>query len=68
MSEYETAALLARLDERTQMIQDEQEKMKEDLKKISEQANKWKGAFIVILALGGMVGSLITVLFGKWVG
>lgn len=32
------------------------EEVRDDVKAIREQANKWKGAFTVLLGLGGILG------------
>jgi len=49
---------LARLEERITQLQDEVRHVHEEVSELKAQANRWKGAFWVILALGGVVGTL----------
>jgi len=49
---------LARLEERITQLQDEVRHVHEEVSDLKAQANRWKGAFWVILALGGVVGTL----------
>ena len=43
---------LARLEERITQLQDEVRHVHEEVSELKAQANRWKGAFWVILALG----------------
>jgi len=49
---------LARLEERITQLQDEVRHVHEEVSELKAQANRWKGAFWVIIALGGVVGTL----------
>ena len=49
---------LARLEERITQLQDEVRHVHEEVSELKAQANRWRGAFWVILALGGVVGTL----------
>lgn len=66
MSDHETAVALTRLEERLAMVQKEQAELRAQVDKITEQANKWKGGFIVLLGIGGFFGTLVTSIVGKW--
>ena len=49
---------LARLEERIKTLSDEVRHVHEEVSDLKAQANRWKGAFWVILALGGVVGTV----------
>ena len=52
---------LARLEERVQALQEDMREMRVDISELRETANRWKGAFWVIMGLGaiaGVVGNL----------
>ena len=55
---------LARLEERIKTLSDEVRHVHEEVSDLKAQANRWKGAFWVMLALGGVVGSLAHLLVG----
>jgi len=55
---------LARLEERITQLQDEVRHVHEEVSELKAQANRWKGAFWVILALGGVVGTLGHLIIG----
>ena len=57
---------LARLEERIKTLSDEVRHVHEEVSDLKAQANRWKGAFWVILALGGVVGT-VAHLFVGWV-
>jgi len=57
---------LARLEERIKTLSDEVRHVHEEVSDLKAQANRWKGAFWVILALGGIVGT-VAHLFVGWV-
>lgn len=49
---------LARLEERIKTMSDEVRHVHKEVSDLKAQANRWKGAFWVILALGGVVGTV----------
>ena len=55
---------LARLEERVLQLQDEVRHVHEEVSDLKAQANRWKGAFWVMLAFGGVVGSFIHFFLG----
>ena len=52
----DTAVTLARLEERIQHLHKDIDEMKADVTELLATSNRWKGAFIVILAVGGLIG------------
>jgi hypothetical protein len=48
---------LARLEERIKTLSDEVRHVHEEVSDLKAQANRWKGAFWVMVALGGLVGT-----------
>jgi len=56
---------LARLEERIKTLSDEVRHVHKEVSDLKAQANRWKGAFWVILALGGVVGT-VAHLFVGW--
>lgn len=60
MTEDKVAVLLARIDERQQQLAKELATTKADVEEIKAQAQRWKGAFIVVLAVGGFVGWVLS--------
>jgi uncharacterized protein YlxW (UPF0749 family) len=57
---------LARLEERLTQLQDEVRHVHEEVSDLKAQANRWKGAFWVMLAMGGVVGSIVHLFLG-WI-
>jgi gas vesicle protein len=57
---------LARLEERIKTLSDEVRHVHEEVSDLKAQANRWKGAFWLMVAIGGVVGSLAH-LFVGWV-
>ena len=55
---------LARLEERIKTLSDEVRHVHEEVSDLKAQANRWKGAFWVILALGGVVGTVVHLFVG----
>jgi len=55
---------LARLEERLTQLQDEVRHVHEEVSELKAQANRWKGAFWVMLAMGGVVGSIAHLVVG----
>lgn len=49
---------LARLEERITQMQDEVRHVHKEVSELKAQANRWKGAFWVMLILGGIIGSI----------
>ena len=49
---------LARLEERVASMHEDMNEMKSQISSLSATANRWKGAFWVLMALGGVVGVL----------
>lgn len=49
---------LARLEERITQMQDEVRHVHKEVSELKAQANRWKGAFWVMLVLGGILGSI----------
>ena len=49
---------LARLEERITQMQDEVRHVHKEVSDLKAQANRWKGAFWVMLVLGGIIGSI----------
>lgn len=47
---------LARLEAQYQNIATDLHEMKLDVRALREQSNRWKGAFAVILGMGGLIG------------
>ena len=48
---------LARLEERIAQLSDEVRHVHEEVSELKATANRWKGAFWVMLALGGVAGT-----------
>ncbi len=57
---------VARIEERISQLQDEVRHVHEEVSDLKAQANRWKGAFWVMLAVGGIVGSIAHLFIG-WV-
>ena len=57
---------LARLEERIKTLSSEVRHVHEEVSDLKAQANRWKGAFWVIIGLGGAVGALAH-LFSGWI-
>lgn len=56
---------VARIEERLTQLQDEVRHVHKEVSDLKAQANRWKGAFWVMLAVGGVVGS-VAHLFVGW--
>ena len=50
---------LARLEERVEAVQEDMKLMKSDISELRATANRWKGAFWVLMGLGGIVGVVV---------
>ena len=55
---------LARLEERITQLSDEVRHVHQEVSELKATANRWKGAFWVMLALGGIVGTLSNLVMG----
>ena len=55
---------LARLEERIKTLSDEVRHVHEEVSDLKAQANRWKGAFWVIIGLGGAVGAIAHLFIG----
>ncbi len=64
--EEKVEVTLARLEERLTQLQDEVRHVHEEVSELKAQANRWKGAFWVILAMGGVAGSIAHLVVG-WI-
>lgn len=52
--------LLVRIDERLEHLTERVGQLEKDVKDVRSQANRWKGAFIAILALSSFIGWVIS--------
>jgi len=57
---------LARLEERIAQLQDEVRHVHKEVSDLKAQANRWKGAFWVMIAIGGAIGTLSHIFF-SWI-
>lgn len=55
---------LARLEERIKTLSSEVRHVHEEVSDLKAQANRWKGAFWVIMAIGGAVGVVANLAMG----
>lgn len=55
---------LARLEERIAQLSTEVRHVHEEVSELKAQANRWKGAFWVIIAVGGIAGWVVHTLLG----
>lgn len=55
---------LARLEERISQLSDEVRHVHEEVSELKAQANRWKGALWVIIAVGGIAGWVVHTLLG----
>ena len=55
---------LARLEERVEALQEDMKEMKSDMSELRATANRWKGAFWVMMGLGGVVGVIANIATG----
>lgn len=55
---------LARLEERIKTLSSEVRHVHEEVSDLKAQANRWKGAFWVIVAIGGVVGVVANLAMG----
>ena len=57
---------LARLEERIKTLSDEVRHVHEEVSDLKAQANRRKGAFWVMLGLGGVIGTFAHTIIGWW--
>ena len=63
-AEQKLEVALARLEERVEALQDDMKDMKSDMSELRATANRWKGAFWVMMGLGGVVGEIANITTG----
>ena len=63
-AEQKLEVALARLEERDEALQEEMKDMKSDMSELRATANRWKGAFWVMMGLGGVVGVIANITTG----
>ena len=49
---------LARLEERVEAMQEDMKEMRDSVKDLTATANRWRGAFWLMMGLGGSIGVL----------
>ena len=64
-NEQRLEVALARLEERVEALQDDMKEMKSDMSELRATANRWKGAFWVMMGLGGVVGIISNIATGR---
>jgi len=64
--EQKLEVALARLEERVKGLQDDMVEMKTDMSELRATANRWKGAFWVMMGLGGALGVITNFAIG-WI-
>lgn len=55
---------LARLEERISQLSDEVRHVHEEVSELKATANRWKGAFWVMVGIGGVAGTCANLLIG----
>jgi prophage DNA circulation protein len=60
-------AAIARLEERVAHVADEVRHVHEEVSELKATANRWKGAFWVMVGVGGVVGTAANFILG-WLG
>ena len=63
-AEQKLEVALARLEERVEALQDDMKDMKSDMSELRATANRWKGAFWVMMGLVGVVGVIANITTG----
>ncbi len=56
---------LARLEERVEAMQEDMKEMRDSVKDLKATANRWRGAFWLMMGLGGSIG-VISNLASGW--
>jgi len=55
---------LARLEERVEAMQEDMKEMRDSIKDLKATANRWKGAFWVMMGLAGSIGVISNIASG----
>ncbi len=63
-NEQRLEVALARLEERVEALQEDMKEMRSDMSELRATANRWKGAFWVMMGLGGAVGVIVNIATG----
>ena len=64
--EQKLEVALARLEERVESLQNDMKEMKTEMFELRATANRWKGAFWVMMGLGGVLGVITNFTIG-WI-
>ena len=56
--EQKLAIAVARLEERVEAMQEDMKEMRDSVKDLKATANRWRGAFWLMMGLGGSIGVL----------
>ena len=56
---------LARLEERVEAMQEDMKEMRDSVKDLKATANRWRGAFLLMMGLGGSIGVLSNLASGR---
>ena len=56
--EQKLEVALARLEERVEAMQEDMKEMRDSVKDLKATANRWRGAFWLMMGLGGSIGVL----------
>ena len=60
------AVAIARLEERVASMHNDMNEMKSDITELRATANRWKGAFWVLVGIGGAIGVIANFITG-WI-
>lgn len=63
----ELKSSITNLNSHIEEIKRENKELKEEIKEIRAQINRWRGALPVIIAIGGLIGFVVTI-FDKFKG
>jgi predicted RNase H-like nuclease (RuvC/YqgF family) len=63
-NEQKLEVALARLEERVEALQEDMKEMRSDMSELRATANRWRGAFWVMMGLGGVVGVMANLATG----
>lgn len=55
---------LARLEERVEAMQEDMKEMRDSVKDLKATANRWRGAFWLMMGLGGTIGVVSNITAG----
>tara|TARA_B100000424_G_C22826212_1_gene441667 strand:+ start:19 stop:249 length:231 start_codon:yes stop_codon:yes gene_type:complete len=55
---------LARLEERVEAMQEDMKEMRDSIKDLKATANRWRGAFWLMMGLGGTIGVVSNIASG----